>query len=259
MRYSAIATMLMLATLMLSMSACSKSTPAQVVDNRSKTYTRGTMPIYSDTLRATQSQDVAYKYKSDVQTYGAEAEVMDVTTSETLPPPKAQPQAPLAAKPASAAAQNPATTPFAKPAASKATPAIKPLPVVGGRQFIWPLRGNVISRFGLQPDGSMQEGIVIDARRGAPILAAAAGEVVYVGAALADYGQMIILRHTGGYMTSYAHAEEITAKKGSKVQQGDLIAYAGKSGNAPTPRLHFTIRAGKDTVDPMPFLATSGR
>jgi murein DD-endopeptidase MepM/ murein hydrolase activator NlpD len=121
-------------------------------------------------------------------------------------------------------------------------------------RFIWPVKGQVIGQFGRQEDGSMQEGVVIEAPAGTNIQAAADGEVVYVGAQLAEFGQMIILRHDNGYMTSYAHAHEILVSKGQKVRQGDTIARVGKSGNAPSPRLHFTVRAGKHTVDPMPYL-----
>lgn len=241
MRYSAIATVLMLATLVLSMSACAKSEMAEVVDHRDTVYTRGTMPKYSDSLRANQTNDISYKYQSDVQQYGAEAEVMSVHTAD-LSAPGAAP----------VAASAPATT-------STSLATLKPLPIVGGTQFAWPVKGDVIGQYGRQPDGTTQEGIVISANSGTPILASAAGDVAYVGAALPEYGQMVIIRHAGGYMTSYAHAQEITVTKGQHVQQGDVIGRVGKSGNAPSPRLHFTIRADKQTVDPMPFLVASHR
>ena len=176
MRYSVIASVLVLVTLVLSMSGCSKQKPADVVDNHSKTYARGTMPKYSDSLRATQAEDVAFKYKSDMHTYGAEAEVVDVKTQD-LPPP--------ASSSASAKAATPVFT-------SKPAPSLNALPTVGGTQFSWPVNGKVISHFGRQSDGSTQEGMLIEARAGTPITASAAGTVAYVGAALAEYGQMVI-------------------------------------------------------------------
>ncbi len=245
MRYSAIATVLMLATLVLSMSACSKTNMAEVVDHRNSVYTRGTMPKYSDSLRANQTNDIAYKYQSGTHQYGAEAEVTSVSTTDLAPPSSSGNAAPVAAS-------APATT-------NLASTSLKPLPTVGGTQFSWPVKGDVIGKFGPQPDGSTQEGIVISANAGTPILASAAGDVVYTGAALPEFGQMIIIRHAGGYMTSYAHAQEISVTKGQKVQQGDVIGRVGKSGNAPSPRLHFTVRADKQTVDPMPFLMASHR
>lgn len=250
MRYSAIATVLMLATLVLSMSACSKTNMADVVDHRNSVYTRGTMPKYSDSLRANQTNDISYKYQSGTHQYGAEAEVTSVSTTD-LAPPSASGSTPA---PAQTIAIKPATA-----TTSFASNTLKPLPTVGGTQFQWPVKGDVIGKYGRQPDGSTQEGIVISANSGTPILASAAGDVVYVGAALPEYGQMVIVRHAGGYMTSYAHAQEISVSKGQHVQQGDVIARVGKSGNAPSPRLHFTIRADKQTVDPMPFLVASHR
>lgn len=249
MRYSAIATVLMLATLVLSMSACSKTNMAEVVDHRNSVYTRGTMPKYSDSLRANQTNDIAYKYQSGTHQYGAEAEVTSVSTTDLAPPSASG----SAAAPAKAVTITPA------PATSFASNGLKPLPAVGGTQFNWPVKGDVIGQFGRQPDGSTQEGIVISANAGTPILASAAGDVVYTGAALPEFGQMIIIRHAGGYMTSYAHAQEISVTKGQHVQQGDVIGRVGKSGSAPSPRLHFTIRADKQTVDPMPFLVAAQR
>lgn len=245
MRYSAIATVLMLATLVLSMSACSKTQMAEVEDHRDTVYTRGTMPKYSDSLRATQTNDIAYKYQSDVQQYGAEAEVVSVHSTD------------LAAPTASSAKTQMATSNPVTPVPSASKTNLTPLPTVGGTQFMWPVKGDVIGQYGRQPDGSNQEGIIISANSGTPILASAAGDVAYVGAALPEFGQMVIIRHAGGYMTSYAHAQEIIVGKGQHVQQGDVIGYVGKSGNAPSPRLHFTIRADKKTVDPMPFLVAS--
>ena len=241
MRYSAIATVLMLATLVLSMSACAKNEMAEVVDHRNSVYTRGAMPKYSDSLRAPQTNDIAYKYQSDVQQYGAEAEVTSVQTADLA--------APGEVKTASAAPAMPA------PDMSKAS--LKPLPNADASRFKWPVQGDIIGKYGRQADGTTQEGIVIEAKSGTPILASAAGEVVYVGAAIPEYGQMLIIRHDGGYMTSYAHAQEIIVGKGKRVAQGDIVGYVGKSGNAPTPRLHFTIRADKQTVDPMPLLMAS--
>lgn len=242
MRYSAIATVLMLATLVLSMSACAKQEMADIEDHRDTVYTRGTMPKYSDSLRASQPVEIAAKYKSDVQQYGAEAEVVSVNATD-LPAPSSKPQV---------AANSPAI-----PAPDMSKASLKPLPMIGGSQFAWPVQGDIIGKFGQQPDGSVQEGIVIAAKSGTPILASAAGDVAYVGAAIPEYGQMVIIRHAGGYMTSYAHAQEIIVGKGKHVEQGDIIGYVGKSGNAPTPRLHFTVRADKQTVDPMPLLMAS--
>lgn len=113
-------------------------------------------------------------------------------------------------------------------------------------QWQWPVDGQVIQRFDKQ-----SEGITIAARQNAPIHAAAAGEVAYIGHGMKDYGNLVILRHANGEMSSYAHAAQITVSKGAQVKQGDVLGYVGMSGNAKTPELHFAIRSGDHSVDPL--------
>jgi len=92
---------------------------------------------------------------------------------------------------------------------------------------------------------------LIAAPEGTPIRAAQAGEVAFVGQDTKNYGNIVILRHADGAMTSYAHASEIIVKKGEAVPAGGVIAKVGKSGNAKEPSLHFAVREGKSSVDPL--------
>jgi murein DD-endopeptidase MepM/ murein hydrolase activator NlpD len=125
------------------------------------------------------------------------------------------------------------------------------LPATVATSWSWPVEGNVVERFGTQGAGIANEGITIAAAEGAPIKSAAGGEVAYVGSNVPDYGNMVIVRHPGGELTSYSHAREILVSKGDKVMQGDVLGYVGQSGRAKAPQLHFALREGTAAVDPM--------
>lgn len=124
----------------------------------------------------------------------------------------------------------------------------------GNVSFIWPASGKVISGFGPKSGGLYNDGINIAARAGVPIKAAADGEVVYSGSELKGYGNMLLLRHNNGYLTAYAHAQDITAKKGDVVKAGQVIGHIGETGHVSSPQLHFSIRQGRKAIDPEKFL-----
>ncbi len=124
-------------------------------------------------------------------------------------------------------------------------------PFMTAAHWQWPVHGTVKEKFGQQSSGVVNEGIVIATAQGTPIHAAQAGEVAYVGNDMKNYGNIVILRHADGTMTSYAHASEIVVKKGDTVAAGKVIAYVGKSGNAKEPELHFAVREGTRSVDPL--------
>ncbi|MES2984986.1 MAG: M23 family metallopeptidase [Pseudomonadota bacterium] len=115
----------------------------------------------------------------------------------------------------------------------------------------WPVQGTVTQRYGKQSDGTANEGITIAAAEGTPIRAAQGGEVAFVGQDTKNYGNIVILRHADGEMTSYAHAREIIVKKGAQVPSGSVLGYVGKSGNAKSPELHFAVREGNHGIDPL--------
>lgn len=234
-------------------SACAKEQQAQLVDNRNNYYGRngwyanGTaIPRYSDSNRADQG-DIAYKYKTATHTYGVEASTEKVAVSD-LPPPSAAPAS--SAVPFAKAAPDTAN----QAALTAARPVVnepKMQPVNGANlAFRWPTEGKVISRFGPKTDGMSNDGINIAAAKGDPIMAAADGEVAYVGSDIDGYGNLLILRHRDGWMTSYAHAQEFLLNKGDKVAQGDILGYVGNSGSVKTPQLHFSVREGKIPIDP---------
>lgn len=127
--------------------------------------------------------------------------------------------------------------------------------VVVSRHFAWPVRGPVISVFGPSTNGERNDGINIAAMLGAPIHAAAAGTVTYAGDELKGYGNLILIAHSGGYITAYAHAESITVARGDRVEKGQIIGMAGETGGVDRPQLHFEIREGLKPVDPVRLLA----
>ena len=125
---------------------------------------------------------------------------------------------------------------------------------IGSRGFIWPVRGRIVEGFGAGRNGTQNDGLNIAARPGAPVYAAAAGEVVYVGNELRGYGNLVLIKHEGGYLTAYAHNSTLLVHKGEHVARGQTIARVGASGEVGEPQLHFEIRVGRNPVDPMHYL-----
>jgi murein DD-endopeptidase MepM/ murein hydrolase activator NlpD len=124
----------------------------------------------------------------------------------------------------------------------------------GALSFRWPVRGRVISGFGNKTGGQQNDGINISVPEGTSVKAAEDGVVAYAGNELKGYGNLVLVRHSGGYVTAYAHANEVLVKRGDRVKRGQIIARAGKSGSVTAPQLHFEIRKGSSPIDPMQFL-----
>ena len=121
-------------------------------------------------------------------------------------------------------------------------------------EFEWPVQGKIIARFGKDDDGERNDGINIAAELGTPIHAAAAGTVTYAGNELKSYGNLVLIKHENGYVTAYAHAERITVSRGDHVDRGDVIGYAGQTGDVTSPQVHFEVRQGVKPIDPRPLL-----
>ncbi|MGH6988644.1 MAG: peptidoglycan DD-metalloendopeptidase family protein, partial [Stellaceae bacterium] len=123
-------------------------------------------------------------------------------------------------KPVRVAMREPAPPPR-RPEASP-PPAPRVIHAVGRHGFIWPVAGHIVEGFGPGPHGTRNDGINIAARRGTPVLAAASGTVVYCGNQVRGYGNLILLRHEGGYLTAYAHNEALLVRKGQHVTRGQI-------------------------------------
>jgi murein DD-endopeptidase MepM/ murein hydrolase activator NlpD len=200
--------------------------------------------------------------------------------STTLPPTAAAPTsvtapaaAPVAAGAPSAlpplpAAKEIGAAPSAAPVAA-AQPASLPVPqqlapppepddVVPsgrpGRGFLWPVRGNIISDFGSKPGGLQNDGINIAAARGTPIRAADTGTVVYAGNELKGFGNLLLVRHAEGWITAYAHADELLVKRGDEVRRGQTVGRVGATGGVASPQLHFEVRRGSRPHNPRDVL-----
>jgi murein DD-endopeptidase MepM/ murein hydrolase activator NlpD len=177
-----------------------------------------------------------------------------IESSPAAPPPIAvTPVAPPPARPTGETAAPPPVAPETA-ALPPPPPEDPPPPPRSGRAFAWPVRGNVISGFGSKPGGLQNDGINIAAARGAPVRAADAGVVVYAGNELKGFGNLLLLRHADGWMTAYAHLDEIGVERGQQVQRGQVVARVGQSGGVTSPQLHFEVRRGTRPVDPKDHL-----
>ncbi len=124
----------------------------------------------------------------------------------------------------------------------------------GGRVFAWPLEGRIIESYGTGPSGTHNDGINIAARAGEPVRAADNGTVAYAGNELRGYGNLVLVKHPGGYMTAYAHNAKLLVRRGEVVKRGQQIAVAGSTGTVSSPQLHFEIRQGTRALDPINYL-----
>ena len=143
------------------------------------------------------------------------------------------------------------TSPVATPAPAPA-PAPSPAPAAAAGDeipFVWPATGAVIANF----DENTNKGVSIGGKIGDPVLAAADGRVVYAGAGLRGYGNLIILQHNNTYLTAYAHNQALLVRENQAVKQGQKIAEMGSS-DADRVKLHFEVRRLGKPVDPLTHL-----
>lgn len=120
--------------------------------------------------------------------------------------------------------------------------------------FAWPINGSIISKFGPKSGGLYNDGINIKATAGAPVKAAEDGIVAYVGNELKGYGNLVIVKHAGGWITAYAHLSDTAVRRSQKVSLGDKIGAIGATGNVKSPQLYFGLRKGRDAVNPENYL-----
>ena len=118
-----------------------------------------------------------------------------------------------------------------------------------------PVRGVVTSRFGLRPGRKgMHKGVDIALKKGDTVRVALGGKVESVGYQKRGYGHFVIVRHSDGIQTRYAHLDKPLVARGAQLKAGDAVAIGGTSGNSTGPHLHFEIRCNKLPVDPHPLL-----
>ncbi|MCY0388477.1 peptidoglycan DD-metalloendopeptidase family protein [Robbsia sp. Bb-Pol-6] len=154
------------------------------------------------------------------------------------------------ATPAEAAVDAPARAGSARAARPAAPPPLASGGPPAGTTITlaWPARGTVVDAF----DGSRNKGIDIGGQPGDPVTAAAAGQVAYVGQ-LRGYGNLVIIKHSGGFLTSYAHLQRANVKEGQAISSGQTIATLGDT-EASRPILHFELRYNGQPVNPVRYL-----
>ena len=176
-----------------------------------------------------------------------------------LSPPKARKASPSAAKrkkpgkpvsPGKSVASKPAKS---RPAPSKKNSSGKKpgKATRGSLHWQWPVHGRILSRFA--SNDASRGGIRIGGRKGQKIVAAEAGQVVYVGSGLIGYGQLIIIKHNNKYLSAYGHNSRLRVKEGEKVFRGQHISDMGVT-NQGVPLLYFEIRRYGKPVDPLKYL-----
>jgi len=146
-----------------------------------------------------------------------------------------------------------ATTMSPPSAATPVAPVMADAPI----NMVWPVQGPIISGFGSKGAGLTNDGVTIGAPKGAPVVAAAPGTVVYAGDEMKGFGNLVLIRHQNDWVTAYAHLDRVLVKKDSVVAQGDMIGTVGKTGNVATPQLHFETRQNGKAVDPAGVIKNS--
>jgi lipoprotein NlpD len=180
--------------------------------------------------------------------------------SASAPPSRASLQAPLPATAGGAPAVTPrppapgtaaAAVSGRPPAAPVVTPGAAPAGNLPMPAWRWPAQGDVIGRY--VSGDQTQQGINIAGQAGQDVAAAADGVVVYSGAGLVGYGELIIIKHSDEWLSAYAHNRRRLVSEGARVKAGDNIAEMGRTG-AVREMLHFEIRRNGKPVDPLQFL-----
>ena len=145
--------------------------------------------------------------------------------------------------------------PTGEPAQAKAKDRVKaPEEAAALPMFRWPVRGRIIVSFGSPLNGEPNDGINLAVPEGTPVKAAEDGVVSYAGNELASNGNFVLIRHSNGYSTVYAHAQELLVKRGDHIKRGQVIAQSGRTGKVNAPQLHFEVRRGATPLDPVRFL-----
>lgn len=154
-------------------------------------------------------------------------------------------------RPAPAQAVVPLNSP--PPAGALPTAQAEAVSPSGGR-FPWPVRGRILGAYGSSPGGGHNDGINIGAPLGTPVRAIDGGTVVYSGNEVKGYGNIVLIRHANGWISAYAHLDDVSVRQGETISPGQVIAKVGNSGGVSQPQLHFELRRGQKPVNPTEFL-----
>ncbi len=156
-----------------------------------------------------------------------------------------------------AEAAQPSTSPnfaYARPSGEASRPAEAPLNAaaltsLGQGKFVWPVKGDILSKFGALGVGRRNDGVDIAAPMGTLVRATAVGEVVYAGDQVPGFGNLVLIKHAGGWVSAYAHLANVDVHMRENVYQGQQIGEVGVTGGVTQPQLHFEIRYAATTAD----------
>ena len=154
-----------------------------------------------------------------------------------------RPSAPVAAQPVS---PSPSSRPIIE---SSAAPTEAEIIASGKGKFAWPVRGEIISTFGVKGTGQRNDGLDIRAAQGTPVLSAADGEVAYAGNQVPTFGNLVLVKHADGWVTAYAHLSSINVKMRQPVRQGEQLGAVGATGGTNEAKLHFEMRYAPTVKD----------
>jgi murein DD-endopeptidase MepM/ murein hydrolase activator NlpD len=116
--------------------------------------------------------------------------------------------------------------------------------------FSWPLTGAVLKEFSQDSPTSRNDGLNIAAALKAPIKVSKPGTVVYIGNDIKGFGNLVLVKHDGEWMTAYAHLDSFNVAVGDALGSGQVLGYVGRSGGVTQPQLHFEVRKNSTPVDP---------
>ena len=119
-----------------------------------------------------------------------------------------------------------------------------------GDGFTWPIEGEILQDFGPAGKGVHNDGVNIAAIAGANIQTSAPGTVAYIGRNLKSFGSMVLVKHDGGYITAYAHLDEIKVSEGDVLGAGQVLGTVGQTGRVDSPQLHFEVRQSRRPLNP---------
>ena len=119
----------------------------------------------------------------------------------------------------------------------------------GRGRFVWPVRGDTLAKFGAQGVGRRNDGLDLRSPQGSVVRAAAAGEVVYAGNQVPGFGNLVLIKHSDGWVTAYAHLDRASVQMRQTVVQGQEIGAVGTTGGVVEPQLHFEVRYAATPTD----------
>ena len=156
-----------------------------------------------------------------------------------------RPSGPVAAMPVSP----PPSTSVRPIIESSAAPTEAEIIASGKGRFSWPLRGDIISSFGVKGTGQRNDGLNIRANAGAPVVSAADGEIAYAGNQVPTFGNLVLVKHADGWVTAYAHLGSTDVKMRQQVSKGQQLGTVGSTGGVNEPQLHFEMRYAPTVKD----------